>query len=222
MKTKKTKLKESQYDNTVGNIYLVLRPDGQLTVDSSVKEVDPIIGASQHGIDQQNVYGAYKTVEEAQKAAEKAHSDYQTSIKKLEEKKGTVTTKLQKAIDKLEKERKNHMKMAKENPKDASMHKTNIEAIEVKIKNLMDKLSTVEKSKKPIEEKEQDLKKNLSENLDSVDFVTLDVPLFIRLLEYAKEDAQTDLDLHKIAENVVSLSKDGNLSMSDYNNIVSF
>jgi hypothetical protein len=55
-----------------------------------------------------------------------------------------------------------------------------------------------------------------------VDTATLDIPLLIRLLEYAKEDAQTDMDLHKVAENIIKLSKEGKtLTMSDYNSIVS-
>ena len=54
-----------------------------------------------------------------------------------------------------------------------------------------------------------------------IDTTTLDIPLLIRLLEYAKEDAQTDMDLHKIAENIIKLSKEGKtLNMSDYNSIV--
>jgi len=54
------------------------------------------------------------------------------------------------------------------------------------------------------------------------DTTTLDIPLLIRLLEYSKEDAQTDMDLHKVAENIIALSKEGKtLTMSDYNRIVS-
>jgi len=54
------------------------------------------------------------------------------------------------------------------------------------------------------------------------DTTTLDIPLLIRLLEYAKEDAQTDMDLHKVSESIIKLSKGGKtLTMSDYNNIVS-
>ena len=54
------------------------------------------------------------------------------------------------------------------------------------------------------------------------DTATLDIPLLIRLLEYSKEDAQSDMDLHKVAENIIELSKQGKtLTMSDYNNIVS-
>jgi hypothetical protein len=35
------------------------------------------------------------------------------------------------------------------------------------------------------------------------DIIKVDVPLFIRLLEYAREDAQTDMDLHDVAENII-------------------
>jgi hypothetical protein len=53
------------------------------------------------------------------------------------------------------------------------------------------------------------------------DTIKLDVPLFIRLLEYAREDAQTDMDLHNVAEKAISLSETGKtLTMSDYEMIV--
>lgn len=55
-----------------------------------------------------------------------------------------------------------------------------------------------------------------------IDIISMDVPLLIRLLEYAKEDAQTDMDLHKITENLIELSKQGRfLTMDDYQSIVS-
>lgn len=53
------------------------------------------------------------------------------------------------------------------------------------------------------------------------DRVTLDIPLLLRILEYSKEDAATDQDLHFVAENMVRLSASGKtLSMSDYDEIV--
>lgn len=56
---------------------------------------------------------------------------------------------------------------------------------------------------------------------DPRDEITVDVPLLIRLLEYAREDAQTDMDLHNVAENLISLSAEGRtLSMADYNSII--
>jgi len=51
--------------------------------------------------------------------------------------------------------------------------------------------------------------------------ITVDVPLFIRLLEYAREDAKTDMDLHNVAENAIALSETGRtLTMAQYDEIV--
>jgi hypothetical protein len=53
------------------------------------------------------------------------------------------------------------------------------------------------------------------------DIIKLDVPLFIRLLEYAREDAQSDLKLHDVAENIITLSvADKVLTMDDYSHII--
>lgn len=57
---------------------------------------------------------------------------------------------------------------------------------------------------------------------DVVDTLNMDVPLFIRMLEYAKEDAKTDMDLHKVTENAVAISKSSDtLTMNNYNSIIS-
>jgi hypothetical protein len=54
-----------------------------------------------------------------------------------------------------------------------------------------------------------------------VDRVTMDVPLLIRLFEYAREDAKTDMDLHDVAERLIRMSKTGDtLTMNDYDSIV--
>lgn len=56
---------------------------------------------------------------------------------------------------------------------------------------------------------------------DMIDIVTLDVPLFIRMLEYAKEDAADDMDLHDVATKTIALSKQkGILSMKDYDALI--
>jgi hypothetical protein len=53
------------------------------------------------------------------------------------------------------------------------------------------------------------------------DKVTVDIPLFIRLLEYAREDAKTDMDLHNVAEKAIAASETGKtLTMSDYDGLV--
>ena len=59
------------------------------------------------------------------------------------------------------------------------------------------------------------------EQPDAIDIVTLDVPLFIRMLEYAKEDAADDMDLHDVATKTIALSKQkGILSMEDYDALI--
>ena len=53
------------------------------------------------------------------------------------------------------------------------------------------------------------------------DAVSMDVPLLIRIMEYAREDAKTDMDLHDVAENLIRLSAEGRtLSMHDYATIM--
>jgi len=54
------------------------------------------------------------------------------------------------------------------------------------------------------------------------DIVKLDVPLFIRLLELAREDVKQDADLHDVAEAVIQLSQEGAATMADYDSIVAF
>ena len=45
--------------------------------------------------------------------------------------------------------------------------------------------------------------------------------MLIRLLEYAREDAKTDMDLHDVTERLIALSAEGRtLSMQDYDAIV--
>lgn len=53
------------------------------------------------------------------------------------------------------------------------------------------------------------------------DSVEMDIPMLIRIMEYAKEDAKTDMDLHRIAEKLTTLSKQkGVLTMDDYKNAI--
>lgn len=63
--------------------------------------------------------------------------------------------------------------------------------------------------------------KKIRESADKVDTVTVDVPLLIRLLEYSREDAKTDMDLHNVTEKLIALSKQHSvLSMDQYDAIV--
>ena len=55
-----------------------------------------------------------------------------------------------------------------------------------------------------------------------MDIIKLDVPLFIRLLELAREEIKDDADIHDVAEIVTKLSQEGVVGMDQYNDIVSF
>lgn len=59
---------------------------------------------------------------------------------------------------------------------------------------------------------------------EGVDIVLVDVPLMIRLLEYAREEATSDVDLHNLASKLITKSNKWKswkpLTMADYENIV--
>ena len=55
-----------------------------------------------------------------------------------------------------------------------------------------------------------------------MDIIKVDVPLFLRLLELAREDVKDDADLHDITQKVIELSKETPATMADYDEIVSF
>ena len=54
-----------------------------------------------------------------------------------------------------------------------------------------------------------------------IDSVSMDVPLLLRIMEFAREDAKTDMALHDVTENLIRLSNQGRtLTMNDYDAIV--
>jgi hypothetical protein len=58
------------------------------------------------------------------------------------------------------------------------------------------------------------------EETNPVDTVEMDVPLLIRALEYAREDAKDDMDLHRVVERMIKAAQAGEtLNMDDYNMI---
>jgi len=61
---------------------------------------------------------------------------------------------------------------------------------------------------------------DLMEEENPVDIVSMDVPLFIRMLEFAREDASTDMDLHDLAQKAIKMSGKGEpLSMVHYDDL---
>lgn len=57
------------------------------------------------------------------------------------------------------------------------------------------------------------------EEVAKTDTLTIDIPMFIRLMEYAREDAKTDVDLHNVTTNLLKI-KDKTISMADYDQVV--
>jgi len=56
---------------------------------------------------------------------------------------------------------------------------------------------------------------------NKMDVISVDVPLFIRLLEFAREDSTDDMQLHDIAEKLIELCADGDImTMEQYDEIV--
>jgi hypothetical protein len=59
----------------------------------------------------------------------------------------------------------------------------------------------------------------VGEEVTKTDTLTIDIPMFIRLMEYAREDAKTDMDLHNVTTNLLKI-KDKIISMADYDQVV--
>jgi hypothetical protein len=58
--------------------------------------------------------------------------------------------------------------------------------------------------------------KQYLEEADKKDTVTVDIPLLIRLLELAREDIKSDMDLHRVVERLIDIRNKGILTMDDY------
>lgn len=73
-----------------------------------------------------------------------------------------------------------------------------------------------------LSQKEQGIDPKVNEATDNpTDVICVDVPLFIRLMEYAREDANSDMDLHDVAERLTKLSSTGEtVTMDAYDEIV--
>ena len=66
---------------------------------------------------------------------------------------------------------------------------------------------------------EHEVKKNECENEEDV--IKTNVPLMIRLLEYAREESKKDVELHLVAEKLIALSEEGDvLTMEHYPEIM--
>ena len=154
-----SKVKKENVDGAIDTLYMVKKPFDGCNASSLVAPLDPLQGA-QDQADQ--IHGVFPDQDQAMAIAETLYEEYSQKMEALEEKKGAVTGKISSAIDSLEKKRKEHVDMAKEDPKNASQHKDKIAMLATKIDDLMSKLEKVERSKKAKEEKKD--KETIKEN----------------------------------------------------------
>ena len=61
---------------------------------------------------------------------------------------------------------------------------------------------------------------HMSEAVDKKDTITFDIPLLIRVLEFAREDLKSDILLHKMVERLLNIRGKGTLTMNEYGKII--
>jgi hypothetical protein len=160
MKPKKKSLQE-MLDNpekvkpvsgALDKVFAVQKPYSGCQLTSLVKPIDPLLGIGDgHSIVPDDIHAVFSDEDLANDIAADLYEEHMKKQKALEEKKETTTKKVKDTIDNLEKKRKEHMDMAKEDPKNASKHRENIAVLTDKIDDLMSKLEKIEKSKKQLE-----------------------------------------------------------------------
>jgi hypothetical protein len=143
------KVKKEEMTLEIPKMYMVRKPMEGLTVDKMVYEINPLEGIQPLNIEMNDVHA-----EDAQQIAAEAYQKYCDEAIALEEKKDATSGKIKKAIDQLEKKHKEHLTLAKDDPKSASKHKEHIAKIATQIDDLMTKLERIEKSKKEIKKAE--------------------------------------------------------------------
>ena len=147
------KVKKEDYNPT--KMYVVVKPSDNMDASGMVMELNPLLGVQPLNIDMADVHTVAIDETQAREIAAEAYDKYCNEVQALEEKKGKVGDKLKKTIDHLEKKRKEHIDMAKEDPKSSSEHKEHIAKLATQIDDLMSKMEKIERSKKNVEKKEE-------------------------------------------------------------------
>lgn len=126
--------------------------------DMLVFQSDPFTFARQvlGGLREDEVYGFFMDEEEASNAAHDLIDSVYESAKNLELKKETVLEKLNKHINKLQRDINGHMKAASELPEEADKHHMMAERKMQMIKSMRDKHKMVEAAKKTLPQKEEE------------------------------------------------------------------
>jgi len=138
----------------IPEMYVVRKPNTTMKEGDLVMKINPLEGIQPLNIGMDDVHSVAVDSTQAQEIAAEAYRKCMDEAFQLEEKKGKVGDKLKKAIDHLEKKRKEHLDMAKEDPKSAAKHKEHIAKLAQQIDDLMTKMEKIEKSKKEIKKDE--------------------------------------------------------------------
>jgi len=146
---------------SLNTLYAVQKPYTGCQLTSLVKPIDPLVGLGpDHQIQRDQIHAVYPDKDLANDVANDLFEEYKKKSYALEEKKDDVVNKIKKAIDTLEKKRKEHMEMAKEDPKSAGSHREKVAVIVNKVDDLMSKLEKIEKSKKDMKKEFKEKDKN--------------------------------------------------------------
>lgn len=140
-------------DDKVGHIYVVLKANPEMPSDNMVHQTHAF-GVNQ--FEPSTVHGLYSDEDEANLVAEAAMNEMYKHLKKLEEKKDMVLGKLDKHINRLQKEVNHHMKRAGENPQETDHHHMMAERKMAMIKGLRSKHKMVKEAKKELPKKDEE------------------------------------------------------------------
>lgn len=149
------KVKKESVEEGVVEMYAVQNPYSGCQPQDLVTPFNPVHGVPHDVMSPDVVHSVHPDMETATAIAESLCQEMIQYEGMIEEKKGTASAKISKMIDKLEKQRKEHVQAAKENPKQSSEHREKIAQLTTKIDDLMTKMERIEKSKKETKKEEE-------------------------------------------------------------------
>lgn len=136
-------------EDKIGKIFMVLKPSPESSPEDLVHQTHAF-GTGQ--FDPQSVHGVYGDKAEANLVAESAINDLHKHLHKVEKKKDTVLSEIDKHIARLQKEINAHMKEATEKPELSEAHHQQAERKMNMIKGLRDKHKAIKATKRELPE----------------------------------------------------------------------
>ncbi len=111
------------------------------------------------------MHGVYSDQDQANAVAQEVYEAYCKQEEALEKKKGMVAEKIKKTMGELEKRRSACVEAIKQNPMEATKYKEEAAKHTTTIDELVSKLEQIEKSKKPVDKKEEKKKDHKKQGL---------------------------------------------------------